>query len=464
MPRRSGRRAARRDRDARASRRACGGATSACALPGRAARVRRRPLRVQPDLRAGHDGRRRRGARAARLPGGRRARPRAALLRRRARPPSTTRGAWRPAPTSPCPRSRARARCGVRAVNAYLRRLRAVAEHDPAVAGAFIAVVGMREPPAHVLRPATALRVPARPAPRAPWRDPARRGVRRGELRVGDVTTPLREAGPAERARGGRVRPRQPRLERRLGAAARRRRRRAGAPSHGTRRASAARARPPASADRRRPRRVHRPRARRARHRARAPRAHDFGGPWGLALGGRRPGALRVAPCCSAPACCPATAGTRSRGSGARRCSASCSWPPRRGPASGCCCGAASRAALPRAFVDRMYDDFDRATRRAVLRLYRSVADVAAQASALAARAAPARPAGARALGRAATPTCAPRYAERQRAAFPHAEVRCSTAAATGRSSTSRQRSPRRSRRSSSGRLRPPRRWSASPP
>ena len=32
---------------------------------------------------------------------------------------------------------------------------------------------------------------------------------------------------------------------------------------------------------------------------------------------------------------------------------------------------------LPRAFVDRMYDDFDRTTRRAVLELYRSVPDVA---------------------------------------------------------------------------------------
>ena len=43
------------------------------------------------------------------------------------------------------PDVRAHARCGVRLINAYLRRLRAVAEHDPAVAGAFIAVVGMRE-------------------------------------------------------------------------------------------------------------------------------------------------------------------------------------------------------------------------------------------------------------------------------------------------------------------------------
>ena len=55
--------------------------------------------------------------------------------------------------------------------------------------------------------------------------------------------------------------------------------------------------------------------------------------------------------------------------------------------------------ALPRAFVDRMYDDFDRHTRRAVLDLYRSVPDVAASRGAAGGRAAPARPARARALG-----------------------------------------------------------------
>jgi 2-polyprenyl-6-methoxyphenol hydroxylase-like FAD-dependent oxidoreductase len=47
----------------------------------------------------------------------------------------------------------------VRLINAYLRRLRATAEHDPAAAGALIAVVGMRERPGHVLRPAMAARV-----------------------------------------------------------------------------------------------------------------------------------------------------------------------------------------------------------------------------------------------------------------------------------------------------------------
>src|SRR5829696_6991642 len=46
----------------------------------------------------------------------------------------------------------------VRLINAYLRRLRARAEHDPAVAAAFAAVVGMREPPGHVLSPAVLAR------------------------------------------------------------------------------------------------------------------------------------------------------------------------------------------------------------------------------------------------------------------------------------------------------------------
>jgi 2-polyprenyl-6-methoxyphenol hydroxylase-like FAD-dependent oxidoreductase len=53
----------------------------------------------------------------------------------------------------------------VRLVNAYLRRLRATAEHDVDVAGAFSAVIGMLEPPHHVLRPAIAVRVARGPRP-----------------------------------------------------------------------------------------------------------------------------------------------------------------------------------------------------------------------------------------------------------------------------------------------------------
>ena len=56
----------------------------------------------------------------------------------------------------------------VRFINAYLRRLRATAAHDPAVAQALIAVIGMVERPPHVLRPAIAVRVARGPRP-ASW-------------------------------------------------------------------------------------------------------------------------------------------------------------------------------------------------------------------------------------------------------------------------------------------------------
>ena len=78
---------------------------------------------------------------------------------------------------------------------------------------------------------------------------------------------------------------------------------------------------------------------------------------------------------------------------------------------------------LPRPFVDRMYDDFDRHTRRAVLRLYRSVPDVSAAGERLAA--------GLRPLDRPALviwgrhdPYLPATLAERQRDAFPHADIR----------------------------------------
>ena len=78
---------------------------------------------------------------------------------------------------------------------------------------------------------------------------------------------------------------------------------------------------------------------------------------------------------------------------------------------------------LPRAFVDRMYDDFDRGTRRAVLELYRSVADVAAAGEQLAAALRPLdRPA--LVLWGRHDPYIGVEHAERQRDAFPHADVR----------------------------------------
>jgi len=81
------------------------------------------------------------------------------------------------------------------------------------------------------------------------------------------------------------------------------------------------------------------------------------------------------------------------------------------------------RRPLPRAFVDRMYDGFDRATRRAALALYRSVDDVGAAGEQLTAALAPLdRPA--LVLWGAHDPYIGVEHAERQRAAFPSARVR----------------------------------------
>jgi len=77
---------------------------------------------------------------------------------------------------------------------------------------------------------------------------------------------------------------------------------------------------------------------------------------------------------------------------------------------------------LPGPFADRMYGDFDRRTRRAVLRLYRSVDDVAGEGRRLASALRP--------LDRSALviwgkqdPYLPAALAERQREAFPDAEV-----------------------------------------
>src|SRR5215217_3916439 len=169
----------------------------------------------------------------------------------------------------------------VRAVNAYLGRLRAVAEHDDAVAAAFIAVVGMRAAPPTVLRPAVAARVLR--GPRARWVGPPE-GVRSSVLEVAGVRTPLREAGPADadeavvflHGNPGSSANWEPLL-----AAVGRARLRAGDRARRLR------------AERRGPRRVPRRRRRRARHPARASRRARLRRPVGPALGGRAPRPLR---------------------------------------------------------------------------------------------------------------------------------------------------------------------------
>jgi pimeloyl-ACP methyl ester carboxylesterase len=78
---------------------------------------------------------------------------------------------------------------------------------------------------------------------------------------------------------------------------------------------------------------------------------------------------------------------------------------------------------LPRPFVDRMHADFDRHTRRAVLRLYRSVPDVSAAGERLAAALRPLDRPALVIWGRH-DPYLPAALAERQRDAFPHADIR----------------------------------------
>ncbi|HZB31360.1 MAG TPA: alpha/beta hydrolase [Streptosporangiaceae bacterium] len=132
-----------------------------------------------------------------------------------------------------------------------------------------------------------------------------------------------------------------------------------------------------------------------------------------------------------------------SPGFGVRPSRASYSWRRRRVGPSGCSSAAgATPGGLPAEFVDRMYRDFDRATRRSVLRLYRSLPDPAGWSAAMSATLATAPPAGLTS-GRPAGPPAAPgegdlpvlviwgahdpylrvEQAEIQRRTFPHAEV-----------------------------------------
>jgi pimeloyl-ACP methyl ester carboxylesterase len=147
---------------------------------------------------------------------------------------------------------------------------------------------------------------------------------------------------------------------------------------------------------------------------------HDFGGPWGLAWAAARPAAVRSVVLINTGV----QPGYRwhymariwrARGLG----ELSMLTATRAGFRLGL--SMSNPQGLPREFVDRMYDDFDRGTRRAVLRLYRAsdpsvfAAEVGDRIRSLACPAL--------VVWGAKDPYISPRFAERQRDYFPGARV-----------------------------------------
>jgi pimeloyl-ACP methyl ester carboxylesterase/2-polyprenyl-6-methoxyphenol hydroxylase-like FAD-dependent oxidoreductase len=306
----------------------------------------------------------------------------------------------------------------VRGVNRYVRRLHAVAEHDEEVAAAFIDVVRMHSAPPTLMRPRIAARVLR--GPRARW-DPAPEDVRTRELAVGGVRTPLREAGPAGADEAVVFLHGNPGSgadwEPLLAAVGRERRALAwDAPGFGqavapgfTQTVEAHAAFVGDALDALGVRRAQLV-------------AHDFGGPWGLRWAAEHPDRFASA----VLICTGALPGYRwhalarlwrTRGAGELFMATTT------GPGFRSLLRRGNRQGLPRAFTDRMYRDFDRGTRRAVLELYRSVEDVGAGGETLAAALRPLdRPA--LVLWGRHDPYLRVAEAERQRAAFPRADVR----------------------------------------
>ena len=306
----------------------------------------------------------------------------------------------------------------VRVLNAYLRRLRAAAVADHAVAGALIAVIGLVEQPRTLLAPGIVRARGAWPAGTAGAGAPAAARHAADRRRHHAAA----RGRPGGRGRGGRLPPRQPRLGRRLGAAAR----------HG-RRARPSRDRVGRAGLRRRGGRAS-PRPSTTTRRSSARRS-------------TRSGSSAPTSCCTTSAGRGACAGRSASRSGSPRAvllntgalpgyrwhALARVWRARGlGEAFNATTTRAGfrmlmrrgqRTPLPAAFVDRMYDDFDRGTRRAVLELYRSVADVAESGRQLSALLAPLdRPA--LVLWGDGDPYIGVEHAERQRLAFPRADVR----------------------------------------
>jgi pimeloyl-ACP methyl ester carboxylesterase/2-polyprenyl-6-methoxyphenol hydroxylase-like FAD-dependent oxidoreductase len=307
-----------------------------------------------------------------------------------------------------------------RATNAYLQRLRAIAEHDTEVAGALASVLAITERPQHLLHPRIARRVLAGPRLRA--RRERAPGVRHGSLQVDGVSTPLREAGPADaheavvfvHGNPGSSADWEPLLAttsaRGLRALA------WDAPGFGHAHAPGGF---PQTVE------AHARFIGHALDELGIARAHlvlhDFGGAWGLSWAAAHPERFASTVLLNTGAL-----------SGYRWHALARVW---RAPLAGELFMATTTRPgfrlllrrgqprpLPRPFVDRMYDDFDRHTRRAVLALYRSVPDVGAAGRDLAAALRP--------LDRPATviwgrhdPYLRLKQAEREREAFPRAEM-----------------------------------------
>jgi pimeloyl-ACP methyl ester carboxylesterase/2-polyprenyl-6-methoxyphenol hydroxylase-like FAD-dependent oxidoreductase len=309
-----------------------------------------------------------------------------------------------------------------RAVNRYMERLHTVAERDADVTVAFMRVAGMLDRPSHLMRPATMRRVLGRRRDSLLWPGrPLRTPLRRRPLRVDDVKTLLREAGPGDASEavvfvhgvpgaGADFEP--------LVAAAGQLGRAVAWDAPGFGRAGE-------------PERFEQSADGHGRFIGRALDAlgierahlvlHDFGGPWGLAWAMAHPERLasttlictgvlpdyrwhRTARIWRTPVVGEAMMATLTRA--AFRANLR-----RAGPRP-----------LPRPFVDRMFEDLDRGTRDAILRLYRSVDDLATVADEMTAALRP-LDGPALVIWGEDDPYIPARLAERQREAFPDAEV-----------------------------------------
>ncbi len=265
----------------------------------------------------------------------------------------------------------------VRLTNAYIERLRETAERDAEVSATFMRVAGMLDRPSSLIRPAIVRRVLARRKPDSllwPGK-PLARPVRRRTLRAGGIATRVREAGPAEASEAvvfvHGVPGSGADFEPLLAAAGRLGRAVAwDAPGFG-------KADKPQSFDQ--SVEGHAEFIDRALEELGIERAHlvlhDFGGPWGLRWAIDQPERLAGATLiCTGPVAPDrwhrAARIWRTRLAGEMLMATA----TRAGFGASMRQGQTRR--LPGPFLDRMFADFDRDTRAAILRLYRSVGDL----------------------------------------------------------------------------------------